>query len=113
VGLTVTVGTPRQFFEETLPNKFDPHKAANLDAVIQMNITGPDGGQWIITVRNQKMDIKEGVHPSPVLAVKIADQDFLALVNGKLNAVGAFMAGKIEFKGSMSLGLKLVELGIV
>ncbi len=111
--LTLTVRTPRQFFEETLPNKFDPHKAADVDAVIQMNITGPDGGQWIITVRDQKMDIKEGVHPSPALAVKMADSDFLALINGKLNAVGAFMAGKIEFKGSMSLGLKLVELGIV
>lgn len=109
----MTVRTPRQFFEETLPNKFDPHKAADVDAVIQMNITGPDGGQWIITVRDQKMDIKEGVHPSPALAVKMADSDFLALINGKLNAVGAFMAGKIEFKGSMSLGLKLVELGIV
>lgn len=109
----MTVRTPRQFFEETLPNKFDPHKAADVDAVIQMNITGPDGGQWIITVRDQKMGIKEGVHPSPALAVKMADSDFLALINGKLNAVGAFMAGKIEFKGSMSLGLKLVELGIV
>jgi len=109
----VTVGTPKQFFEETLPNKFDPHKAAGIDAVIQMNITGPGGGQWIIAVRNQKMDVREGVHPAPALAVKIADSDFLALVNGKLNAVAAFMAGKIEFKGSMSLGLKLIELGIV
>jgi putative sterol carrier protein len=35
------------------------------------------------------------------------------LVNGKLNAIGAFMAGKIEFKGSMSLGLKLIDLGIM
>jgi putative sterol carrier protein len=111
--LTLTSATPRKFFEETLPRKFDPHKATGLDAVIQINITGPDGGFWTVRVKQEKMDIREGVDSSPNLSVKISDSDFLDLVNGKLNAVGAFMAGKIEFKGSTSLGLKLVELGIL
>ncbi len=109
----MVISSPREFFEKSLPSRFDPAKAAGLDAVIQMNITGSKGGDWTITVRDQKMDIKEGIHASPAIAVKIADADFVDLVNGKLNAIGAFMAGKIEFKGSMSLGLKLIDLGIM
>jgi putative sterol carrier protein len=109
----MVIKSPREFFQDVLPKKFDPAKAAELDAVVQMNITGPNGGSWTITVRNQMMDIKEGIHSSPTISVKVADTDFVDLVNGNLNAVGAFMAGKVEFKGNMSAALKLVDLGII
>ena len=109
----MNIKTPREFFEKVLPEKFDPFKAGNLDAAIQMNVTGPSGGDWTIIVKNQKMEVKEGNHASPNISVKIADADFVDLINGKVNAVSAFMAGKIQFKGSMSLGLKLVDMGII
>lgn len=109
----MNVKTPREFFEKELPNKFDPAKAEDLDAVIFMNVTGPNGGDWTIIVKDNKLEVKEGSHSSPVISVKIADGDFVDLVNGKLNAISAFMAGKINFKGSISLGLKLIDLGIM
>lgn len=109
----MNIMTPREFFEKVLPEKFDPVKAGNLDAVIQMNMTGDNGGNWTIIVKNQKMEIKEGNHASPNISVKMADADFVDLINGKLNAISAFMSGKIQFKGSMSLGLKLIDLGIM
>ena len=109
----MNIKTPKEFFEKVLPEKFDPTKVGNLDAIIQMNVTGPNGGNWTIIVRNQKMEVTEGNHASPGISVKIADADFVDLINGKINAVSAFMAGKIQFKGSMSLGLKLVDMGII
>jgi putative sterol carrier protein len=109
----MNIKTPKEFFEKVLPEKFDPVKAGNLDAAIQMNVTGPSGGDWTIIVKNQKMEVKEGNHASPNISVKIADADFVDLINGKVSAVSAFMAGKIQFKGSMSLGLKLVDMGII
>jgi putative sterol carrier protein len=109
----MNIKTPREFFEKTLPEKFDAAKAGNLDAVIQMNLTGPNGGDWTIAVKDQKMVIKEGNEQSPGISVKMADTDFVDLINGKLNAVSAFMSGKIQFKGSMSLGLKLIDMGIL
>jgi len=109
----MVIKSPKEFFQDVLPKKFDPAKAGGLDTTIQMNITGPNGGNWTIAVKDQKMDIKEGIHSSPTIAVKVADTDFVDLVNGNLNAIGAFMAGKIEFKGSISVGLKLVDLGIL
>ena len=109
----MNVKTPKEFFEKVLPEKFDPAKAGNLDAVIQMNVTGSNGGDWTIVVKDKKMEVTEGNHASPGISVKIADADFVDLINGKINAVSAFMAGKIQFKGSMSLGLKLVDMGII
>jgi putative sterol carrier protein len=109
----MNVKTPREFFEKILPEKFDPAKVGNLNAVIQMNLTGPNGGDWTIAVKDQKMVIKEGNDLSPGISVKMADTDFVDLVNGKLNAASAFMSGKIQFKGSMSLGLKLVDMRIL
>ncbi len=109
----MNIKTPSEFFEKTLPEKFDPAKAGDLNAVIQMNLTGPNGGDWTITVKDQKIVIKKANDPSPAISVKMADTDFVDLINGKLNAVSAFMSGKIQFKGSMSLGLKLIDMGIL
>lgn len=109
----MNIKTPKEFFEKVLPGKFNPAKAGSLDAVIQMNVAGNNGGDWTIIVKNQKMEIKEGNHASPSISVKMTDDDFVDLVNGKLNAISAFISGKIQFKGSMSLGLKLVDIGIM
>jgi putative sterol carrier protein len=109
----MSIKTPREFFEKVLPEKFNPAKAGNLDTIIQMNFTGNNGGDWTIIVKDQKMEIKEGNHASPGISVKMADADFVDLINGKLNAITAFMSGKIQFKGSMSLGLRLIDIGII
>ncbi|MGA3192675.1 MAG: SCP2 sterol-binding domain-containing protein [Candidatus Bathyarchaeia archaeon] len=105
------IKTPREFFEKTLPSRFDPSKAAGLEAVVQMNITGSDGGDWTITIKNGKIEVKEGTHPSPEIAIKIVDTDFVDLINRKQNALTAFMSGKIQFKGSLALGLRLMDAG--
>ena len=33
------VKTPKEFFEKILPAKFDPNKAAGIDAIVQLNIS--------------------------------------------------------------------------
>jgi len=107
------VKTPKEFLEKVLPAKFDPSKAAGFEAVIQMNIAGSDGGDWIVTIRDQKMQVKEGIQASPTITIKMSDKDFVDLVNGKLAAVKAFMTGRLEFRGSIAVGMKLMETGFM
>jgi len=96
-----------------LPSKFDPNKSAGVEAVIQMDITGPQGGDWAVTIKDQKIEIKEATLPSPSIAVKIADADFVDVINGKTSAISAFMAGKIQFKGNLTLGMRLMDMGVL
>jgi len=66
-----------------------------------------------VTIKDQKLDIKQGVHPSPSLSIKMADTDFVDMINGKLSGERAFMTGKLKFKGSMGLALKLKDIGFM
>lgn len=105
--------TPKDFFENILPKRFNPDKASGIDVVVQVSITGNNGGEWIVTIKDQKLSVDEGQHPSPNLVLKMAEKDYLDLVNGKISAEKAFFSGKIQFKGSLPLALKLRQAGFL
>jgi putative sterol carrier protein len=105
--------TPKEVFEKVLPNRFKPEKADGIDVKVQINITGPNGGEWIVTLRDQKLEAKEGMDPSPTLELKIAEPDFMDLMNGEISGEKAFFTGKLKFKGDVGLALKLREMGFL
>lgn len=107
------VQTPKEFFEKVLPGKLDMSKTAGLDAVIQINLTGPNGGNWIVTIKDQKLDVQQGESPTPSITIKMVDSDYVDMVNGKLSGERAFMTGKLKFRGSMAIGMKLKSIGFL
>lgn len=107
------VQTPKQFLEEVLPQKFRREKAANIDVVAQLNLTGPNGGNWVVTIKNQTLKVTEGIYPSPTLTLKVTDKDFVDIVNGKSSATEAFFSGKIRIIGDLGLALKLKDTGLL
>jgi len=105
--------TPKEFFEKMLPVRFKPDKALGIDVVAQLNLTGANGGDWVVIIRDQKLQVREGTIPSPTLTLKIAENDFMDIVNGKLSTEKAFFTGKINFEGNLSLALKLKDAGFL
>jgi putative sterol carrier protein len=105
--------TPKEFFEKVLPSRFNPSKAQGVDVTVQVNITGPNGGAWAVTIKDQKLEAKEGTHPSPTIAISMAEAEYMDIVNGKMSAEKAFFTGKIQFKGNIALALKLKEMGFL
>ncbi|MGA2386055.1 MAG: SCP2 sterol-binding domain-containing protein [Candidatus Bathyarchaeia archaeon] len=105
--------TPKRFLEEILPSKFKPDKAAGFDVIVQLNLTGPQGGNWVIMLKNQTLKVIQGTHPSPTLTLTVADTDFMDLVNGKVRTTKAFFTGKIHLSGNLLLALKLREAGLL
>ena len=57
--------TPEEFFEKMLPVRFKPEKAAGIDVVAQLNLTGAKGGDWVVTIKDQKLQVREGTTPRP------------------------------------------------
>ena len=105
--------TPQEFFEKILPARFKPEKAQGVDVVAQLNVSGPEGGSWIVTVKDQKMQVVEGKAEAPSLTLKMSLTDFLDMVNGKLSAEKAFFTGRVQFKGNIAVALKLRDAGFL
>ena len=86
---------------------FMPENAAGIDAKVQFNITGSQGGSWVATIRDQKLSVEPGTTENPNLTIGADTQDIFNLVSGKLNPMSAFMMGKVQVKGDMNLAMRL------
>ncbi len=88
----------------------DPTKMKGVSAVYQFDLTGDNGGVFHVTVEDGSPTVVESEHDSPNITITMAADDFNDMLEGKLNATSAFMAGKLKVKGDMSLAMKLQSL---
>ena len=93
-----------------MPQAFDQSAAGGLDAVIQFNIEGDEGGDWYATIKNETCTVSEGVYDSPTLSLRMSDKNWVALCKGELNAVMAFMSGQLKAKGDIMLAQSMTKL---
>jgi putative sterol carrier protein len=92
---------------ETMKSLFNPTAAAGLNKTIQWNINGEDAGKWAIQIVNQACEvIPDGVE-KPDLTLTMSDKDWLAIAEGKLNAMQAFTTGKVKATGDLSLAIRI------
>ena len=80
---------------------FQADRAAGVDVVFQYRISGPGGGDWHVTVKEGTCEVGEGVHDSPTTTVLMSDEDFVSLMQGKVNAMQAFTSGKLKIEGDL------------
>lgn len=95
---------------DLVPTVFISEKAQGMDVAVQAHLEGDGGGDWFATIRDQKLEIFSGVHYSPSLTVRAKAQDVLDIYAGKLDAMRAFMLGKLRVSGDMSLAMRLVGM---
>ncbi|MCP4544053.1 MAG: SDR family NAD(P)-dependent oxidoreductase [Chloroflexi bacterium] len=91
-----------------MPEFFQADAAGGVDVVFQFNISGPDGGDWHVIVKDNTCTVEAGAHGKPTTTLKMADDDFLALIAGQLPAMQAFTTGKLKVEGDL-MKSQLVE----
>ena len=108
----MAIEQPKDWFEKELPEKVkdDPNKVEGFDGVLSFQITGDQGGNWNVEIRDKVLNVSEGTHEKPDIQVTMKDADFVNFINGKLNGQMAFMTGKLKVKGNMQLAMKLNKL---
>ena len=106
------VSSVKEVFERHMPAKLQskPDVVAKINAIYQFNISGPEGGSWSVDCTQPGGKVEAGSAPNAKCTVAAVDNDFLNIVNGKLNAQMAFMSGKLKIQGDMGLAMKLQQI---
>jgi putative sterol carrier protein len=93
-----------------LPGAFEAAKIKDVNTTVQMNITGKEAGTWYVVAKDNKLTVTKGVLPNPEITVGADSADIIAVSEGKLDPMKAFMLGKLKVKGDMTEVMKLVQL---
>jgi putative sterol carrier protein len=99
----------REFFA-SLPSKLDPDAAEGLDAVYQFDLTGAEGGQYQLQIREGACHITEGTHPDPQVTLSMSGEDCLRVLNGQMSGPAVAMSGRLRIAGDMGLAMQLASL---
>ena len=86
-----------------MKSAFQADKAAGQTAVIQWDITVPDGTRtYQLKVDDGKIDVVKGGGEDPArVTLGLALPDFIRFISGKLDGMQAFMTGKLKLSGDM------------
>jgi len=82
-----------------------------INGVYQFNIKGADNKiqSWALDLKNGGGSVATGTPSKADVTLTISDEDYVALMTGKLNPQAAFMQGKLKIAGNMGLATKLGE----
>ena len=93
---------------DAMAGRFRPDKAAGVNATIQYDISGDQGGTWRATIKDGQCTVTSGARaqsePDAAACPRRTGSTWWA---GKLSGQMAFMSGKLKLKGDMGLAMKI------
>ena len=90
--------------------RFVPEKAAGVDATILFELSGDNGGSYWIAVADGEAETGAGAAVNAAVTVRCSADDWVAVATGELNAMQAFMTGRLKIQGDMGLAMKLQSM---
>lgn len=94
----------------TMISRFDPSKAEGVNATIQFDLSGDNGGAYWLRIADGKAETGVGQSENPRMTLKAKADDFVGMLNGNMNPMQAFMTGKVKIQGDTGLAMKLMPL---
>lgn len=95
---------------DTMLGFFNPSAAGGTNKTFQWNITGDEAGKYALKVADGTCELISGGVERPDVTFTVVDKDWLAIAEGKLDAMNAFSTGKLKLTGDMMLAMKVQQL---
>ena len=99
----------REVFRK-LPTVFVSEKADDLDAAIQIELSGEGASLWAIKIADGNISVAEGRVDTPNMTLQMEANDYLALTRGEANPMNLFATGKIRFQGDLGLAMRFQQM---
>jgi putative sterol carrier protein len=92
-----------------MPDAFQADKAGSAKAVINLELTGDEGGEFALDIADGKCEVHEALADPADVKVTMSAADFALLTKGRLNPVQAFMGGKIKISGNVGMVMQMLN----
>jgi len=100
--------TVEQVFTEAMPKRFNALEARNQRATYLFEIGNSSGFiTWSVIVNDGNLDIQEGGVEEPNCVLKMNEEDYLNMVNGRESIQMLYMTGKLKIEGDLPFAVKL------
>ncbi|HLF28561.1 MAG TPA: SCP2 sterol-binding domain-containing protein [Anaerolineae bacterium] len=95
---------------QKMPSAFVPEKAEGVNAKVQFDFTGDDGGQYVVNIHDGVCEVSAGAAPDARTTVIVGAADYQDMIEGRLDPMKAFMGGKLKVKGDMMFMMKFQQM---
>ena len=93
-----------------LPDRFRPHMAGNMRAIIQFELTGSGGGPWTLTIAAGRCQVATGRVKEPDATVTMSADEFAGINTGEIHAPDLFWSGRIGIEGNTEAVIALAPV---
>jgi ferredoxin len=90
-------------FIKGLPLLFQRRPAADLDATYHLTFTGSEQRQVTVTIRDQHLEVREGLHGRADLRLRADATTWVRFLSGRARLVPALLTGRVRIRGNPAL----------
>lgn len=103
--------TPHELFDQMKTRIADrPELVDEVGAAFQFNITGDNGGSWVVDLREAPGEVRSGASDDADCVITVSEKDFTGIMSGDVDPQMAFMMGRVKVAGNFMLATKLRAL---
>ena len=85
-----------------MPSRFNAEAAGDMNTTVMFELSGEGGGVWHVHIADGTCVVNEGPAENPKATIIMDAEDYAAMVTGELNAINAFMSGKVRVEGDLN-----------
>jgi long-chain acyl-CoA synthetase len=92
----------------TMESRVNPEGVKGVTGNFGYVITGDNGGDWTVSVKDDKVRVLKGIH-DPNVTTACSAKDWIAITLGKLDGMTAFTSGRLKVEGDFGLLTKATK----